>query len=152
MFSSRLKISCFVLTALALCLGQGGNSQIRSARLAASPPMGWNHFAEKVTDADVRAAADAMVATGMRDAGYKYVIIDDGWEGTRDGQGIIHPNSRFPDMKGLADYVHSKGLKFGIYSSPGPKTCGEFEGSYGHEDQDANTYSQWGVDYLKYDL
>ena len=112
----------------------------------------WNHFKEKVTDADVRAAADAMVASGMRDAGYVYVIIDDSWEGQRDAQGNIHSNRKFPDMKALGDYVHSKGLKLGIYSSPGPKTCGGYEGSYGHEQQDASTYASWGVDFLKYDL
>ena len=112
----------------------------------------WNHFAEKVTDADVRAAADAMVATGMRDAGYIYVNVDDTWEGQRDAQGNIHSNSRFPDMKALGDYIHAKGLKFGIYSSPGPKTCAGYEGSYGHEEQDAQTYAAWGVDFLKYDL
>jgi alpha-galactosidase len=123
--------------------------------LAPTPPMGWNswnHFADKVNDADVRAAADAMVASGMRDAGYVYVNVDDTWEGKRDADGNIHPNSKFPDMKALADYVHSKGLKFGIYSSPGPKTCAGYEGSYGHEQQDAETYSAWGVDFLKYDL
>jgi alpha-galactosidase len=127
----------------------------QSAALAATPPMGWNswnHFAEKVTDADVRAAADAMVASGMKDAGYVYVNIDDGWQGTRDGDGNIQPNSKFPDMKGLADYVHANGLRLGIYSSPGPKTCGGFEGSYGHEEQDAESYARWGVDFLKYDL
>jgi len=112
----------------------------------------WNHFAEKVTDADVRAAADAMVSSGMRDAGYIYVNVDDSWEAQRDAQGNIHSNSKFPDMKALGDYVHSKGLKFGIYSSPGPKTCGGYEGSYRHEQQDANTYASWGVDFLKYDL
>ena len=112
----------------------------------------WNHFAKKVTDADVRAAADALVASGMRDAGYIYVNIDDTWEGQRDAQGNIQTNSKFPDMKALADYVHSKGLKLGIYSSPGPKTCAGYEGSYGHEQQDADTYAKWGVDYLKYDL
>jgi alpha-galactosidase len=112
----------------------------------------WNHFKEKVTDADVRAAADAMVVSGMKDAGYVYVNIDDSWEGKRDAQGNIHPNSKFPDMKALGDYVHSKGLRLGIYSSPGPKTCGGYEGSYGHEQQDANTYASWGVDFLKYDL
>ena len=122
---------------------------------AATPPMGWNswnHFADKVTDADVRAAADAMVASGMKDAGYIYVNIDDSWEGKRDAQGNIQANSKFPNMNALADYVHSKGLKLGIYSSPGPQTCGGFEGSYGHEQQDANTFARWGVDYLKYDL
>ena len=93
-----------------------------------------------------------MVSSGMRDEGYVYVNIDDAWEGERDAQGIIHPNSKFPDMKALADYVHSKGLKLGLYSSPGPKTCAKFEGSYGHEQQDADTYAAWGIDYLKYDL
>ena len=112
----------------------------------------WNHFARDVDDADVRAAADALVSTGMRDAGYIYVNIDDTWEGQRDAQGNIQTNNKFPDMKALADYVHSKGLKIGIYSSPGPKTCAGFEGSYGHEAQDAKTYAAWGIDYLKYDL
>ena len=81
----------------------------QSPELAATPPMGWNswnHFAEKVTDADVRSAADAIVASGMRDAGYIYVNVDDSWEGQRDAQGNIHPNSKFPDMKALGDYVH----------------------------------------------
>ena len=123
--------------------------------LAATPPMGWNswnHFAEKVNDADVRAAADALVSTGMRDAGYIYVNIDDTWQGQRDAQGVLHANSKFPDMKALADYVHSKGLKLGIYSSPGPKTCAGYAGSYGHEAQDAKMYAEWGMDYLKYDM
>src|SRR5271170_4761321 len=123
--------------------------------VAATPPMGWNswnHFAGKVTDADVRAAADALVSTGMRDAGYIYVNIDDTWQGERDASGVIHANSKFPDMKALADYVHSKGLKIGIYSSPGPLTCARFAGSYQHEEQDAKTYAEWGIDFLKYDL
>ena len=123
--------------------------------VAATPPMGWNswnHFAGRVTDRDIRAAADQMVATGMRDAGYVYVNIDDTWEAGRDAQGNILTNDRFPDMKALAEYVHSKGLKIGIYSSPGPKTCGGYEGSYQHEAQDAKTYAAWGIDYLKYDL
>jgi alpha-galactosidase len=122
--------------------------------VAATPPMGWNswnHFADKVTDADVRAAADALVSSGMRDAGYIYVNIDDTWEAGRDANGNIQSNKKFPDMKALADYVHSKGLKLGIYSSPGPKTCAGYEGSYGHEEQDAKTYAAWGIDYLKYD-
>ena len=130
-------------------------AKAQSAHEAATPPMGWNswnHFGDKVNDANVRATADAMVSSGMRDTGYIYVNVDDTWEGQRDAQGNIHPNSKFPDMKALADYVHSKGLKFGIYSSPGPKTCGEYEGSYGHEQQDADTYAKWGVDFLKYDL
>lgn len=131
------------------------HAQETETKLAATPPMGWNswnHFAEKIDDATVRAQADAMVASGMKDAGYLYINIDDTWEGQRDAQGLIHPNAKFPDMKALSDYVHGKGLKLGIYSSPGPKTCGGYEGSYGHEEQDAQTYAQWGIDYLKYDL
>src|ERR1700761_7944471 len=128
---------------------------LQAQTVAATPPMGWNswnHFAGRVTDPDVRAAADALVSSGMRDAGYIYVNIDDTWEGKRDANGVIQTNSKFPDMKALADYVHSKGLKLGIYSSPGPKTCANYEGSYGHEEQDAKSYAAWGIDYLKYDL
>ena len=124
-------------------------------QLALTPPMGWNswnHFGAQVSDAVIRAQADAMVGSGMRSAGYVYVNIDDTWEGERDAQGVIHPNAKFPDMKALADYVHARGLKLGIYSSPGPKTCAGYEGSYGHEEQDARTYAAWGIDYLKYDL
>lgn len=123
-------------------------------KIAVTPPMGWNswnHFAERVDDATIRSTADALVSTGMRDAGYVFVNIDDTWQGERDANGLIHPNDRFPNMKALADYVHSKGLKLGIYSGPGPKTCAQFEGSLGHEEQDAQTYAQWGIDYLKYD-
>ena len=123
--------------------------------VAATPPMGWNswnHFGDKVTAANVREAADALLSSGMRDAGYIYVNVDDGWQGQRDASGQIHANSRFGEMRELADYVHSRGLKFGIYSSPGPRTCAGYEGSLGHEQQDARTYAEWGVDYLKYDL
>jgi alpha-galactosidase len=138
-----------------LCLCSATLCHAQSPSVAATPPMGWNswnHFAGKVDDATIRAQADAMVTSGMRDAGYVYINIDDTWQGTRDAQGVIHPNSRFPDMKALAGYVHGKGLKIGIYSSPGPTTCAKFEGSYGHEEQDAQTYAAWGIDYLKYDL
>jgi len=122
--------------------------------LARTPPMGWNSwnkFAGRVDDQAVRAMADAIASNGMKEAGYQYVNIDDTWQGGRDAQGNIVPNKKFPDMKGLADYVHGKGLKIGIYSSPGPKTCAGYEGSYGHEEQDAKTYAAWGIDYLKYD-
>jgi len=143
--------ACFTLAlAVPCCLSAQAMSSV-----AQTPPMGWNswnHFAEKVTDADVRAAADALVSSGMRDAGYIYVNIDDTWEGKRDANGVIQTNEKFPDMKALADYVHSKKLKLGIYSSPGPKTCAGYEGSYNHEEQDAKTYAAWGIDYLKYDL
>jgi alpha-galactosidase len=123
--------------------------------VAQTPPMGWNswnYFADKVDDKGIRDAADQLVATGMKDAGYIYVNIDDTWEGKRDASGVLHTNAKFPDMKALADYVHSKGLKIGIYSSPGSKTCGGYEGSLGHEEQDAKMYADWGIDYLKYDL
>lgn len=122
--------------------------------LSMTPPMGWNswnHFACKVTADDVRAAADAIASNGMKAAGYVYVNIDDCWQGDRDEHGNIRPNTKFPDMKGLVDYIHSKGLKAGIYSTPGPKTCAKYEGSYGHEEQDAKQYADWGFDYLKYD-
>jgi alpha-galactosidase len=124
------------------------------SRVAATPPMGWNswnHFGCKVTAADVRSAADAIASNGMKDAGYIYVNIDDCWQGVRDEKGSIQPNQKFGDMKALVDYVHAKGLKIGIYSSPGPKTCAGYEGSYGHEELDAEQYADWGFDYLKYD-
>jgi len=123
--------------------------------VAQTPPMGWNswnYFAARVDDAGVRAAADQMIATGMKDAGYIYVNIDDTWQGKRDESGVLHANEKFPDMKALADYVHSKGLKLGIYSGPGAQTCAKYEGSLGHEEQDAKMYAEWGIDYLKYDL
>jgi len=128
--------------------------KVRDNGLAKTPPMGWNSwnkFAGRVDDATVREIADALVGSGMKDAGYVYINIDDTWEGDRDAQGNIQSNSKFPNMKSLADYVHGKGLKLGIYSSPGPNTCAGYEGSYGHEEQDARTYAAWGIDYLKYD-
>ena len=143
----------FVLAAISLFFALPAIAQ--KDGLAALPPMGWNswnHFKDKVDDASVRAAAEAMVSSGMRDAGYVYVNIDDTWEGERDAQGRITTNSKFPDMKALADFVHSKGLKLGIYSSPGALTCAKYAGSLGHEVQDAQTYAAWGIDYLKYDL
>jgi alpha-galactosidase len=122
--------------------------------LAQTPPMGWNSWnvwARAVDAEKVRAAADGMVKSGLAAHGYQYINIDDTWEGTRAPSGEIQTNEKFPDMKALADYVHGKGLKIGIYSSPGPKTCAQFEGSYQHETQDAQSYAAWGIDYLKYD-
>jgi len=124
--------------------------------LAPTPPMGWNswnNFGCNVDENLIRATADAMVSSGMKDAGYTYVNIDDCWHGERDSLGFIHPDPvRFPSgMKALADYVHSLGLKFGIYSDAGWQTCGGKPGSRGYEFQDALTYAKWGVDYLKYD-
>jgi len=122
--------------------------------LVRTPPMGWNSwnkFHDRFDDATVRGMADAMVSSGMAKAGYTYIIVDEGWSSGRDANGKITGNARFPDMKALADYVHSKGLKIGIYSSPGPQVCGGYQGSYGHEEEDAQTFADWGYDYLKYD-
>jgi len=135
--------------------------------LALTPPMGWNSwncFASAVSDAKIRAAADAMISSGLVNHGWTYINIDDYWQVNpksndptlhgpeRDAAGNILPNSRFPDMKALADYIHAHGLKAGLYSSPGPYTCGGCTGSYQHEEQDAQQYGAWGFDYLKYDL
>jgi alpha-galactosidase len=114
----------------------------------------WNHFRQNVNDNVVRETANAIVASGMKDAGYLYVILDGGWEGGRDAQGNLFADpTRFPNMKALGDYIHSKGLKFGIYSSPMKTICdGKEPGSFGYEEQDARTFASWGVDYLKYDV
>jgi alpha-galactosidase len=122
--------------------------------LALTPPMGWNSWniwARNLTDQKVREAADGMIRSGLAAHGYQYINIDDTWEGQRGADGEIQSNEKFPDMKALADYVHAKGLKIGIYSSPGPKTCAGYEGSLGHEEQDAHAFAKWGMDYLKYD-
>jgi alpha-galactosidase len=124
--------------------------------LALTPPMGWNSWNKFGCDVDeklIRETADAIVASGMKAAGYEYVVIDDCWHGERDSLGFIRPDpTRFPSgMKALGDYIHSKSLKFGIYSDVGAKTCGGRPGSRGYEYQDAKTYASWGVDYLKYD-
>lgn len=134
--------------------------------LALTPPMGWNHWYthyDRITDKLMREAADVMVSSGMADVGYQYVNIDDCWMNApsnkdplrvgplRDANGVIVPNKHFPDMKGLADYIHRQGLKAGIYTSPGRFTCGGFAGAFGHEEQDAKTFADWGFDFLKYD-
>ncbi len=105
----------------------------------------WNKFQRRVSDQVVREVASAMAKNGMKDAGYVYTNIDDAWEGTRDAQGNIRTNEKFPDMKALSDYVHGLGMKLGIYSSPGPKTCAGFGGSFQHEAQDAKAYAAWGL-------
>ena len=123
-------------------------------KLALTPPMGWNSWncwASAVSAEKVRSSADAMVKNGLAAHGFQFVNIDDCWEGKRSADGEIQTNQKFPDMKALADYVHAKGLKLGIYSSPGPKTCAGYEASWKHEQQDADTYAKWGIDYLKYD-
>jgi alpha-galactosidase len=124
--------------------------------LARTPPMGWNSwnkFACNVSEQLIREMADAIVSSGLKNAGYQYVVIDDCWQVSRDENGNIVPDAkRFPSgMKALGDYVHSKGLKFGIYSDAGTETCQHRPGSRGYEFQDARTYASWGVDYLKYD-
>lgn len=142
------------LWALLYCLFFALPCIAQQTNLAPTPPMGWNswnHFADRIDDKIVRAEADAMLSSGMKAAGYTYIVIDDTWAGQRDADGFIQPNAKFPDMKALADYVHSKGLKLGIYSSPAAKTCAGYEGSLDHEEQDAQTYAKWGMDYLKYD-
>jgi alpha-galactosidase len=126
------------------------------AGLALTPPMGWNswnRFACNINEQLIRDTADALASSGMKDAGYQYLVIDDCWHGERDTHGDIQPDpQRFPSgIKALADYVHGKGLKFGIYSDAGSKTCGGRPGSRGYEFQDAAQYARWGVDYLKYD-
>src|ERR1035437_4588335 len=115
MIRNRISLFRTIFLVIAIAITVSIATAQTTATLAARPPMGWNswnHFAEKVTDSDVRATADALGSSGMREAGYIYVNVDDTWEGQRDAQGNIHPNSKFPDMKALADYVHSKGLRF----------------------------------------
>ena len=125
------------------------------SELARTPPMGWNSwncFHLDISDSIIRAEAAAMVKSGMKKAGYQYIVIDGGWEGYHDTNGVFHSDpQKFPDMKGLCDYVHSLGLKVGIHTSPGPTTCAGREASYGHEKQDAETFASWGIDFVKYD-
>ncbi|HEU0226159.1 MAG TPA: putative Ig domain-containing protein, partial [Arachidicoccus soli] len=123
--------------------------------LGLTPAMGWNSWncwGLSVNAERVKASAQAMIDKGLIDHGWSYINIDDGWEAEhRNTNGSIASNNKFPDMKSLSDWLHAQGLKFGIYSSPGTRTCGGFLGSYQHELQDATTYANWGVDYLKYD-
>ena len=122
--------------------------------LALTPPMGWNSWnvwGTKVTAQHVRDAANAFIKSGLANYGYQHINIDDAWEGDRSASGEILTNAKFGDMKALADEVHGMGLLLGIYSSPGPKTCAGYTASYQHEQQDADTYAKWGIDYLKYD-
>ena len=113
----------------------------------------WNAFGACIDEQIMRQTADALVATGLKDLGYTYVVLDDDWHGGRDAQGYLYPHSdRFPSgIKALSDYIHSLGLKFGIYACAGTLTCGRQPGSYGYEQQDADRFAQWEVDLLKYD-
>jgi alpha-galactosidase len=131
-------------------------AQVQRDSLALTPPMGWNSwnkFACNVSEDLIKTVADAIATNGMKDVGYQYVVIDDCWQVKRDEEGnIVADPQHFPSgIKGLADYIHSKGLKFGIYSDAGAKTCAGRPASQGHEYQDAMQYAKWGVDYLKYD-
>jgi alpha-galactosidase len=154
---------------------RASNAQGRASRafkivsgdtLALTPPMGWNHWYthyDRITDQLMRQAADVMVSSGMADVGYQYVSIDDCWMNApknadplrvgplRDSRGNLVPNKHFPDMKAMTDYIHAKGLKAGIYTSPGPLTCAGFAATYQHEEQDASQFASWGFDFLKYD-
>ena len=153
------KTTSFILQFLLACLlmlGTAANLPALDNGLARTPPMGWNSWNKfhcDVSEKLIKETADAMVETGMRDAGYVYLVIDDCWQVSRDKEGNIVPDpKRFPSgMKALGDYVHSKGLKFGIYSDAGTGTCQKRPGSRGYEFQDARQYAAWGVDYLKYD-
>jgi alpha-galactosidase len=146
-------LSCILLL---LCVVSPWAQNNDAKQLAPTPPMGWmtwNMFGERINEQLIREMADAMVDGGFVAAGYKYVYIDDGWQGGRDNRNNIIPDpKKFPSgMKALADYVHSKGLKLGIYSDASQLTCAGYTASYGFEIQDAKTFASWGIDYLKYD-
>jgi alpha-galactosidase len=160
-----LTVICFVI----ICLSCGTPTEQQTKNnlkdykehqddgLARTPPMGWNSwnvFGENVNEKVLRETADAIVSSGLKDVGFTYLVIDDLWQGGRDsatGQ-LFEDRKKFPSgIKSLADYIHSQGLKFGIYSDAGTKTCGGMPGSYGFEEKDAKLFAEWGVDYLKYD-
>src|ERR1700743_1608935 len=150
------RVQAFGMLRMALCLMVvacllSGEGFALDNGLAKTPPMGWNSWnkcACNVSEKLIKEAADALVSSGMRDAGYQYIVIDDCWQIDRDAEGNIVPDpKRFPSgMKALADYVHSKGLKFGLYSDAGTLTCQKRPGSRGYEFQDARQYAAWGVD------
>ncbi|KAL6751317.1 glycoside hydrolase superfamily [Haematococcus lacustris] len=147
---------CLLLTAISVLLVFANVSHGLDNGVGLVPAMGWNswnYFRCQINETLIREVADAMVSSGLRDAGYKYVNLDDCWMQKRDGDGRIVPFAdKFPSgMKALADYVHSKGLLFGVYSDTGNHTCEGYPGSWGYEELDARTYAEWGVDYLKYD-
>ncbi|MCP5516924.1 MAG: NPCBM/NEW2 domain-containing protein [Verrucomicrobiales bacterium] len=160
---SRIKsnevLPCSAATAwlLAAALGSAAHAGTTEPGLAPTPPMGWNSwncFEKDINEAKIRAIADAMVHSGMRDAGYHYLVLDDAWmAATRDGSGRLQADpEKFPDgMKAIGDYIHAKGLKFGIYQDRGKWTCQQLPGSLGHEQIDMETFAEWGVDYLKLD-
>ena len=151
----KIHLASIVLFMNFICL-HGYGQQRNSDHLAPTPPMGfmtWNYFADDITESDVRSIADAMIENGLVSLGYDHIFIDDGWQGGRDKRNNIIPDpEKFPSgIKALADYLHSKGMKLGIYSDAAQLTCGGYTASYGFEEQDAKTFADWGVDYLKYD-
>lgn len=134
----------------------GFTALAQQPKLAVTPPMGWmswNIMSENPNEKDIKEMADAMVTSGMVKAGYQYIFLDDCWQGGRDNKNkIIADPKKFPSgIKALADYLHSKGMKLGIYSDAAPLTCGGYTASLNFEDQDAKTFASWGIDYLKYD-
>lgn len=150
-YTSYLSITLSLMILLALPL-----KMVAQKQLAVTPPMGymtWNFFADNITEKDVKELADAMVQTGLRDIGYNYIFIDDGWQGGRDKYNNIKPDpQKFPSgMKALCDYVHERGMKIGIYSDAALLTCAGYTGSLGFEEKDAKVFAEWGFDYLKYD-
>ena len=150
----HIKMRKYLLISLLLIAGSLHAQKFEN--LALTPPMGWNSwnkFGCDINEKTIKEVADAMVSSGLRDAGYVYLVIDDCWQVKRDSNGnIIADPDRFPSgMKSMGDYIHSKGLKFGIYSDAGTATCQGRPGSRGYEFQDARTYASWGADYLKYD-
>jgi alpha-galactosidase len=155
--SLRAFLFCLLAGTFAVAGAQSASGPpLKELPLSPTPIMGWsswNHYGTTITEAEVKANADALVSSGLRDLGYKFVNLDGSWEGQRDANGVLHPNpQKFGDMKELGDYLHARDLKYGLYSSPGPLSCGGFIASYQHEDQDAKMFADWGVDYLKYDL
>ena len=151
---SKMKIISLALTFFLLSISLQAQ---KFESLAKTPPMGWNSwntFATDINEELVKETADLFVSTGLKDAGYEYIVLDDGWMAEeRDSSGNLVPHpDKFPNgIKSVADYIHSKGLKFGLYNCAGNKTCGGYPGSHGYENQDAKLYASWGVDYLKYD-
>ena len=155
MINTRRMKKIFVLVSFLCCLTLSAMGQT-TEKLGATPAMGWNSWNKfncQINQQLIHEIIDAMVSTGLKDAGYQYVNLDDAWHGPRDENGFIQPDAkRFSSgIKALSDYAHSKGLKFGIYTCAGSKTCANYPGSLGHEYQDALQYARWGVDYIKED-
>jgi len=154
--SSNKKLFCFIIISLVLLLQPIGLKALDDG-LARTPPMGWNSwntFGVNIDEKLIKETIDVMIKNGMKDAGYEYIVLDDGWEAKeRDKNGKIIPDpKRFPSgMKALGDYIHSKGFKFGIHNDAGNRTCADYPGGRGHEFEDARAYASWGVDYIKYD-